>query len=73
MRLCAPFVFPHVERRFLRLYGDRVENLAADGRLFQDREILAAPYVHPNYMLEEGAVPRLRQLLVQIGQRGEGE
>jgi hypothetical protein len=73
VRLCAPFVFPHVERRFLRLYGDRVENLAADGRLFQDREILAAPYVHPNYMLEEGAVPRLRQLLVQIGQRGEGE
>lgn len=72
VRLCAPFVFPHVEREFLKLYGGRVENLAEDGRLFNDREILSAPYVHPNYMLEEGAVPQLRQLLRQIGQGGPG-
>ena len=70
VRLCAPFVFPHVERRFLSVYGARVENLAEDGRLFHDREILPAPYVHSNYMLEEGVVPRLRQLLQQIGQGG---
>lgn len=68
VRLCAPFVFPHLERRFLTVYGARVENLAQDGRLFSDREVLPAPYVHSNYMLEEGAVPRLRQLLHDIGQ-----
>ena len=72
VRLCAPFVFPHLERKFLRVYGPRVENLAPDGHLFRDREILPAPYVHSNYLLEDGAVPRLRQLLQDIGQGGAG-
>lgn len=68
VRLCAPFVFPHVERKFLGRYGERVENLAADGQLFGTRERLPAPYVHGNYLLEDGVVPRLRQLLRRLGE-----
>ncbi len=68
VRLCAPPAFRYVERHFLKRYGAQVENLAADGRLFHDRDIVKAPYVHPNYLLDEGVMPRLRQLLQQIGQ-----
>lgn len=68
VRLCAPPAFRYVERHFLQRYGAQVENLAADGRLFHDRDTVKAPYVHPNYLLDEGVMPRLRQLLQQIGQ-----
>ena len=65
-RLCAPFVFPYVEQQVLKAYGHRVENLTEDGRLFSDRRILTSPYVHPNYLLEEGVGTCLRNVFRAI-------
>lgn len=64
---CPPFVFAHVERAFLRTYGQRVENLAENGLLLMDRGIAASPYVSQDYLLDGGIVAALRNVLKQLG------
>jgi hypothetical protein len=66
--VCAPFVFRHVERQFLKAYGHRVENLTANGSLFPDRPLKTSRFVRQDYLAEDGVLPRFQALLKAIGQ-----
>jgi len=62
-----PFVFAHIEHQFIKAYGPRIENLAPDGRLLEDRGVRAAPYIRQDYLLQEGVTARFQDLLREIG------
>jgi len=66
--LCAPFVLRHVEQKFLKVYGSRVENLTADGTLFQDYTLEPSRYVRQDYLLQKGVLPHFEAILDVIGQ-----
>ncbi len=65
--LCAPFMFLRVEAPFLKAYGPRVENLAGDGRLFENTGFQPVPYVSADYLLQDGVAARLHALLRRLG------
>lgn len=65
-RLCAPFVFKHVERVLLRKYSACVENLHEDESLFGEYKMEPTFYISQDYLLEPGAVDTLQALLAKI-------
>ncbi|UWQ93553.1 hypothetical protein K3727_21535 (plasmid) [Rhodobacteraceae bacterium M382] len=58
-----PFLFAHVERAFLKQYGNRVENLTPKQALFNDRDVRNAPYIDCGYLLQPGVAERFQKLL----------
>ena len=60
------FLYDHLEKMFLKTFGNRVENLSADGRLLEDHTIVTAPYVNQDYLLQKGMIERFQSLLNAI-------
>lgn len=61
------FLYDHLERMFLKTFGNRVENLSEGGRLLKDHTIANTPYVSQDYLLEGGMIERFRALLDALG------
>lgn len=66
---CAPMVFDHVERPFLKKYGGQLDNPTEEGRLFEHKPFEPAPFIRPDYLFETAAPSLYRRILQKIGER----
>lgn len=66
VRPCAPLVWQHLEKPFLKTYGARVENLTEKGQLFADTPYAMSEYVRPDYLIETDAPDLLRALSARL-------
>lgn len=61
------FLYDHLERMFLKTFGNRVENLSKAGRLLEEHTVANTPYVSQDYLLEAGMIERFRAVLNALG------